>query len=204
MKLKNFLILLITTASTSLLQGTYTCKAMKPNIDLSMTRKEKEKAPKRNESEDKYKRYSFEALNPDNEQVPTKAKFGRYGKRCRCQKCYWTGYPSTCKERSNIKYLCGGCNSGGIINGEVLTHWSDDKIPGIELSLDFGKCSEKDNGPHNGFIFDKRLAQRRINRIKLSKIKKTNEKYWFYCYSCKEYFLVPMNAIQHPKNVFDY
>ena len=71
--------------------------------------------------------------------------------------------------------------------------------------MDFGKCPKKDNCPHNGFIFDTRLSRKnKINRVKLAKIKKSDEKYWFYCYSCKEHFLVPMNAIQHPECVFEY
>ena len=175
---------------------------MKPNSDLSMARKKEEKAPKKNESENKYERYMrfiTEATNSANKEAPTTAKLGRYDQRCRCQKCYWTGYPVIVKLKPKT-YQCGGCYCIGAIGGEVLTDWPTEKIPGIKLSLDYDTCAKSENGSHNVFIFDRRLSYgSSINRAKLAKIKETNEKYWFYCYSCKKYFLVPINAITHPK-----
>ena len=146
MKLKIFLTLFITISLTNLLQKTYTCTAMKPN-SLSVFRivprnkyevikdnkiyLDKEKVPKKNASENEYgkymKRYII-AINPDDKEAPTTAKLGRYKKRCRCQICYWAGFPSKIEcARYPHYHICGACYCSGTINGELLIHWSSEK-----------------------------------------------------------------------------
>ena len=234
MKIKSLLILFATICLTNLSQAASTCTAMNTN-NLSVFKailKDKyekgnyeiinadwfenepytSKKPRipdvfKSEENEQYKRsIEFErTLNPDNKDDPTFSNLGRYDKRCQCQKCYWTGFPTITKTRNSIQYICGGCNEHSAIDGKVIIHYPEDNLPGIQLHSDCGTCSKGENGFHNGFIYDTRLSRlSRHSLAKLADIKKSDKKYWFYCYSCKKHFLVPMNSIPHPKCVFNY
>lgn len=135
-----------------------------------------------------------------------KTKYGRFNKLCRCKNCYWCGYPCLVKigGNSNKYYSCGGCTQrASIENGfEIL---SKEDLSGIMTSENYVVCPESKK-PHNGYIFDKRFIskKKRLTLREIIQLKTTDTPIWFYCYSCKKDFLVPMNTIQHPKSVFDY
>lgn len=138
--------------------------------------------------EKKYKNFKRSLLN---EHVHPQSNDVKSSKQIyRCNKCYWTGHPT----KLNNKMKCKACGTKTKMINDCFTRANKNSF-GKKLLDKSYICFKNDDRLHNGFIYDKRFING-IGKNKINALKENNEMCWFYCYSCKKYFLVPIDLIK--------